>query len=186
MLITALLWQVMKIDYQNARQLCTATELSLLEDTKPKSLTKFTDAELKRKVTQARKYSDKWRELAKSQGNTSDGRSQQKHELFKEALSRFEGRLSRTAAAAKPVPPATKAPAAKKAPAKKAAKKAAKSFTPPERKGGPVIPLGRKAKQQAIGSEMRLATSGLTSRVRGHVSARGRRDQAARSSRKRS
>ncbi|MEX1049661.1 MAG: hypothetical protein WED15_09040 [Akkermansiaceae bacterium] len=197
----------MNINYQNARMLCSATELSLLEDTKPKTLTGFTDAELKRKVAQARKYSDKWRQQAISQGQSSKGggdRSQQKHELFKEALGRFEGRLTRTAASAKKAPAAKKvtkkvAPvkaaakkaatkAAKKAAKKVPAKKAVKAPSPPEavRKGGPIIPLGRKAEQKAIGTDMRMATSGITSRIRGHVSARGRRDQAARSSRKRS
>lgn len=201
----------MKIDYQNARILCSATELSLLEDTKPKVLTGFTDAELKRKVAQARKYSDKWRQQAISQGQSSrgsGGRSQQKHELFKEALGRFEGRLTRTAASAKKAPAAkkvTKKVASVKAAAKKVVNKAAKKTTekaakkvpakkavkapsPPQavRKGGPIIPLGRKAEQKAIGTDMRMATSGITSRIRGHVSARGRRDQAARSSRKRS
>jgi hypothetical protein len=187
----------MKIDYQNARQLCNAAELSLLEDTKPKSLTKFSEAELKRKISQARKYSDKWRDQAQAQGNSTDGsgaRSMQKHELFKEALNRFEARLSRTTVAAKKVPAkavqkkAAQKKAAKKVSTKKTARKSGKASSPPkaERKGGPIIPLGRKAKQMAIGTESRMATSGLTTRIRGHVSARGRRDQAARSSRKRS
>lgn len=193
----------MKIDYQNARKLCNPTELSLLEDTKPKTLTGFTDAELKKKVTQARKYSDKWRQQAISQGNSTNGngeRSQQKHELFKEALDRFEGRLARTATPAKKAPQApqisTKAApvkavakkTAKKTAKKVPAKKATKSPSPPEapHKGGPIIPLTRKAEQKALGTDMRMAASGLTTRVRGHVSAQGRRDQAARSSRKRS
>jgi hypothetical protein len=204
----------MKIDYKQAKTLCTAAEFSLLEDTKPKSLTTFTAAELKRKAAQARKYSDKWREQARSQGQSTDGRgarSQDKHELFQEALERFEARLSRVVAAvpvkkaaAKKVvakkAPAQKTPskkaaekkvAARKAaavvaPAKKAAKKAARKaggkFTG---KSGAPDSLAKQAKQKAIGTKRRIEASGLNTRVRGHVSASGRRNQAARSARKR-
>jgi hypothetical protein len=41
-----------------------------------------------------------------------------------------------------------------------------------------------KAGQKARLSESTIKQSGLDSRIRGHVSARGRRDQAARSARK--
>lgn len=196
----------MQINYKTARALCTAAEFSLLEDTKPKTLTGFTTAELKRKATRARALADKWREQAKRQGNSTDGsgaRSAQKHELFNEALARLEARLARITPA---VPTTTKKAAAKKAPAKKtaakkvAAKKVAKKAAKksPEKKG-PKLPAPGKGKrktapialtahaeQNAISTKRRLDTSGITTRIRGHVSSVGRRNQAARSTRKRS
>jgi hypothetical protein len=203
----------MQINYQHAKALCTASEFSLLEETKPKNLTGLTEGELKRKAAQARKLSDKWRDQARSKGHSTDGsaaRSQQKHELFQEALVRFEARLQRVSsstgaakkattkqAVAKKAPakkvsakkaPAKKAPAkkasAKKAPAKKAPAKKA-SATKAARRGAPPNPLAAQANQKGITTQRRMETSGLTSRIRGHVSARGRRSQAARSARKR-
>lgn len=44
--------------------------------------------------------------------------------------------------------------------------------------------LAEKAVSKALVSESLVKQSGLDSRIRGHVSARGRRDQAARSARK--
>lgn len=68
---------------------------------------------------------------------------------------------------------------AKKAVAKKAAKKAASS------RARSAMSLATQAKQRSIGTGLRMAASGKNSRVRGHVSAQGRRNQAARSARKR-
>jgi hypothetical protein len=176
----------MKIDFLTARALCTASELALLQDTRPKSLTGFPIGELKKKAALARKYADKWREQAKRGGNSKDGaaaRSQQKYELFREALTRLEARIARIE---KPAPPAKKAvkKTAPPKPAKKAAKKTAKVSIKSRKE--PALALSKRANQQAITTNRRMETSGLTSRIRGHVSARGRRNQAARSSRKRS
>lgn len=60
----------MKIDYTQAKKLCTANEFSLLEQCKPQALTKFREAELKLKIRQARKLIDKWRDQARSQGGS--------------------------------------------------------------------------------------------------------------------
>ncbi len=191
----------MKINYARAKTLCTATEFSLLEESKPARLTQFTAAELKRKIAQARKYADKWRDQARSQAGPAD-RSKEKQELFSEALSRFEGRLervsSKTASKNAPAGKAAKSTGKKVAKntvrkaaarvAKKAAKKAAKTGAKEITQGGVKksarpLSLKKQAKQQAIVSSTRIEASGLTSRIRGHVSARGRRNQAARESR---
>lgn len=142
-------------------------------------------------------------------------RSFTKHEFFKEAVARAEAKLAKLeavkpvvkkvakkAAAVKktgvvkkvasakkaiakktvtPTAPAKKAASkkAKKAAAKKVAKKAVSSRARSD------MSLANQAKQKSIGTGLRMATSGQSSRVRGHVSAQGRRNQAARSARKR-
>jgi hypothetical protein len=210
----------MAIDYKAAKKLCTAAELALLEQSKPTVLTGLSAADLRRMGGQARRYSDKWRELAIKQGAVAGApveRTQAKHAFFAEAVTRFEAKLAKLVIAqekAKAV--AKKAPAkAKKAPAKpaqasrkkaaqkKAAKKkvaARKAASPaPAKKAAakkPVVKappenaaaLSRESKgiQKGRVTSQILDKSGLNSRVKGHVSASGRRNQAARSSRKRS
>jgi len=211
----------MQIDFVAAKTLCNASEFSLLLDTRPKSLTQFSAAELKRKLARARELADKWRGQAKRQGYSSDGsamRSINKCALFVEATDRFQARLAKVgeAPAAKadkkklaadalaaqqaanrmaakiPVKKTAKKASAKKATTKKApakktvakkapAKKAAAKKVARER-----IDLSTQANQRARQTSSRVAASGQSSRVRGHVSAQGRRNQAARSSRKRS
>src|SRR5690606_12851834 len=87
------------------------------------------------------------------------------------------------ATAAKTAKKAAKKTAAKKTAAKKAAKLPAPGKA--KRKTAP-LDLTKQAEQKAISTKRRLDTSGLTTRIRGHVSSIGRRNQAARSSRKRS
>jgi hypothetical protein len=166
----------MRIDYPKAKKLCSPTEFELLEEAKPKNLTSFSAAELRKRISRSRKLSDKWRDQARSQGNSTDGsaaRSQEKHVLFQEAVERFEARLDRVTA-----PP----------PAKKAATKASppmpKIPVPPKVSRKSKMPgLAKQAERKAIATKLRIETSGLKSRIRGHVSARGRRAQAARESR---
>jgi hypothetical protein len=140
-------------------------------------------------------------------------RSFTKHELFKEAVTRIDAKLEKatlakpaakkvaakttTAKKAAKKPVVAKKPAAAKkaapiAPAKKAAskkavkaaaKKVAKKAASSRARGA--MSLANQAKQKSIGTGLRMATSGKNSRVRGHVSAQGRRNQAARSARKR-
>lgn len=173
----------MQLNFEEARKLCTAAEFSLLQDSRPKIMTGFSGKQLKQKAAIARKYSDKWREMAMRGGNSSDGsaaRSKQKHALFREALSRFEARIARIGK------PAVKAPAKKAA--KKAVQKIAQKSARASIKGNSAaaMPLSKRANQKAVITSRRIAASGLTSRIRGHISASGRRNQAARSSRKRS
>jgi len=173
----------MQINFEEARKLCTAAELSLLQDSRPKIMTGFSGKQLKQKAAIARKYSDKWREMAKRGGNSTDGsaaRSKLKHGLFREALSRIEARIARTEKPAVKVPAKKAAKKAVKKTAKKSARASIKSNT------AAALPLSKRANQKAVITSRRIAASGLTSRIRGHISASGRRNQAARSSRKRS
>lgn len=159
----------MKIDYAHAKKLCTANEFSLLVQCKPKTLTKFTEQELKLKIKQARKIADKWRDQSRSQGGSS--RSGEKQGLFSEAVDRLETRLARKQNES--APPGGK-------------KRKPRGF-PPIDGGAPSGPqtlsLKQQAKQNAILSGQRIEASGLDSRIRGHVSARGRRHEAAREAR---
>lgn len=156
----------MKINYKHAKKLCTDKEFTLLEQTKPKDIVKFSEAELKRMLQQSRKLETKWRDQARSQGGAS--RSEEKEVLFSEVTERIEARLTREekaskkSAAKKPrgFPKATKKPASKRP-----------------------LSLKKQAKQKSILTSQRIDASGLNSRVRGHVSARGKRSQAARQSR---
>lgn len=201
----------MQINYSKARRLCTDTEFELLTAAKPAAISKLSASELRKLLPRVRKVSDKWLAQSRAQGNSSDGsaaRSQEKHEIFKEVVSRLEAKLDSTPTTSAKKTPAKKA-APKKAPSKKAtqkrapAKKAAVKKAPAKKKvakasGGspakkPTTPKSavappsaiKKAKARGIGSDLRIAASGKSSRVRGHVSAQGRRNQAARSARKR-
>lgn len=202
----------MQINYQKAKTLCTDVEFEILTKVKPQELAKMMVGELRALVPKARKYSDKWLAQSRSQGNSTDGagaRSFAKHEFFKEALSRIEAKLAKvtmgvvasgkaekqTVSAKKTV--TTQKVAGKKIPAKKvvakkavktaAAKKIAKKIAKKavSTRARNAMSLANQAKQKSIGIDLRMAKSGLTSRVRGHVSAQGRRNQAARSARKR-
>jgi hypothetical protein len=92
--------------------------------------------------------------------------------------------------------PAKKAPAkkavvktvpAKKAASKKAVKAAAKKVAKKatSTRARSAMSLATQAKKKSINTGLRMAASGKNSRVKGHVSAQGRRNQAARSARKR-
>jgi hypothetical protein len=214
----------MQINYQQAKSLCTDAEFRLLSETKPGPLSRLTLGELRKFIPQARKYSDKWLQQSRKQGNSTDGagaRSLQKHEMFKEALARLEGKMAKLDGAAPAKKAVAKKAVAKKASAKKvvtkkavakkvvakkaakktgakkaaasnvvskAAKKAAAKKAVARKVSGNVrsaMSLAKQAKQKSIGTSLRIAASGKGSRVRGHVSAQGRRNQAARSARKR-
>jgi len=210
----ALRLAVMQINYQQAKTLCTDAEFQILASVKPQALAAMKPAELRSLASKARKYSDKWLAQSRKQGNSTDGagaRSFTKHELFKEAVTRIEAKLEKATLAK----PAAKKVVTKSAPAKKAAKKAAVAKKPakkaapiaPAKKAASkkavkaaakkvakkavssrardAMSLANQAKQKSIGTGLRMATSGKNSRVRGHVSAQGRRNQAARSARKR-
>jgi hypothetical protein len=182
----------MKMDYKKACALTTESEFRLISDSKPTNITAFKPAELKKKINQARKHSDKWRQLAIKQGNSTDGsaaNSFRKHEFFHETLNRFEARLSKLSAPA-PLKKAIagklpgKKTALKKVPAKKAAARKPGVAKPTSARSP--MSLANQAKKKSISTSLRITASGFNTRMRGHVSASGRRNQAARSSRKRS
>jgi hypothetical protein len=91
------------------RELLTAAELRLIESSRGQALVEATQAQLKKKITLARKLRDKWREVFDKQrrkvqwkqgGRTSadNVRSRQKSAQFAKALAQFEARLEELAA----------------------------------------------------------------------------------------
>lgn len=192
----------MKFNYARAKSLCTESEYALVTAAKVDALSKATPAALRKLAAQARKLSDKWLGLSRKQSDAA--RSEEKHELFKNVLTRIEDKLA--AAPATPAKAVKNAPvkkAVKKVTAKKTAKKAVKKIAKKVAKKAvkkaakkvakkavkavstKPLPLARQAKQNAITTKLRVEKSGLTTRMRGHVSSQGRRNQAARSARKR-
>ncbi len=146
----------MKIDYNHAKEICTANEFSLVEQCKPATLTKFTVDELERKVGQARKL----------EGNAKG----EKAALFSGLAERLESRLALRKEEANPhgdgVRRSGRFPRTPEGPEK-------------------TLPLSLKqqADQNAIVSGQRMEASGVDSRVKGHVASRGRRNEAAREAR---
>jgi hypothetical protein len=89
------------------RELLTVMERALMESSRPAQIKLFTMAQLKAKITRARKLWDKYRTLGRRQhrlNNENSGRArsnplsnmrtERKGQLFEEALSRFEKRLA--------------------------------------------------------------------------------------------
>ena len=107
-------------ELSTARAVCTATELALIESSHGPSLDKADVARLKKKITLSRELRDKWRDqfekqrrdVQQSQGsrvNDKNQRSEEKSNLFANALARFEEQLVKreaapTSAAAKKSP----------------------------------------------------------------------------------
>jgi len=147
---------VMKIDYNHAKELCNENEFSLVEQCKPRTLTKFTVEELERKIQQARKIQ-----------KDSKG---EKAKLFSGLAERLETRLSLRSKEANP-----------HGDGKRHSGRYPRTPESPE-KTRP-LSLKQQAKQNAIVSGQRIEASGLDSRVKGHVAARGRRNEAAREAR---
>jgi hypothetical protein len=97
-----------------ARKLATKAEWVLLERSFPPLLKEITVGRLKQKVTLARKLQDKYRDLARQQRGEARGKRRAKgarpaagnantmvkHEIFAEALSRFETQLAKLEAKA--------------------------------------------------------------------------------------
>jgi hypothetical protein len=225
-----------------AKQLCTASELQLVESSRRPEVARLGVSQLKSKIQRARKLRDKWRDMhekqrrrAQQQGSRvtkGETRSRQKAELFSDVLNRLEGQLKKIDApdagsgktASKPTSrpskkerseahrqaraqtrkqldakreeaqrPPSGAAAPETQPAKvrpkkaikkgKASKKRAKR---PERPSAPPAsdpkPTQRTAAKTAAKRD-RIKVSGLTTRTRGHVSARGKRSQTRRDKR---
>ncbi len=263
-----------EIKQAKARELCSASELRLVEASRRQEIGQLSEAQLKRNVARARKLRDKWRDLAarqtrqvqqqqRSRVTDRNARSAEKQAIFDEVLARFEARLEKVSsgaaapgtrqAAARPSKrkrtlrhretraavrgaleeerarlaeesgsaASTKGARRKKAArktaqgtvkktAKKTAKKAAKKAAgkaagktakkggakavarkvskkvvapPPTEAAEKPLERSRQRKAATAGKQQRLQTSGVYSRVRGHVSARGRRSQSRRDSR---
>lgn len=185
----------MQIDYAAAKKMCTAAELALLEQVKPVALAKLPAVRAKVLLGNARRFADKWRQQAIKQGHSTDGsaaRSRKKQEMFAEAVSRLNARIEKLNAPAAAAKPAAKTitvrkktarkravpkPRAKKAARKKATRTPGKISKPNPRS---------QIKRKAAAKSKKLKTSGITTRRKAHIKSMGKRNQAARSSRKRS
>ncbi len=186
----------MTLDYARIRKLCTTQEFALVESVHPSKIKRFTSTQLQSKITQARKQADKWREQAISQKRAADrpvdgaGRSAEKQEVFQEVLARLEARLEELTASpatVKQVPtinrsarPGGRVKSSKAKSPNSAGAAAAKS------KGKGKSSVESKVSDPKVAgrtSATRAQISGLKNRVRGHVSARGKRTQAKRNAR---
>lgn len=95
----------MTISMAQAKALCTANELAIVQSSTRTEIGKLSAARLKQKFNQARKLRDKWRDqsirqqrLTQSQqggrGTDDNARSARKAELFSEVLERFSMQLT--------------------------------------------------------------------------------------------
>jgi hypothetical protein len=220
------------INLERVRQWLSVSELRLVESARRPALGMLGPAELKRKMAQARKLRDKWRDVYSrqrrevqqvrgSRATAANSRSREKTELFAAVLSRFEAQLEKTAvssssatarkgsapakttrarghrkaraqskrqlaahtaerqsdtirsAQADSPPMQTRRPAPKaERPRRKSAARAPRQSKPPDKKA--------RHQSRTAASRHRIAVSGLTTRIHGHVSARGKRTQARR------
>lgn len=93
---------------KNARQLCTKPELQLIRSSLATSAERLTPAQLRQKISRARKLRDKYRDLARRQRRESRGKqgprgarpsqsnenTARKAEFFADTLDRFENILA--------------------------------------------------------------------------------------------
>jgi len=181
------------IDFTAARRLCASDEWRLVSLARRNSLAKLTATQLQGHITQARRLRDKWRDLSSRQrrdvqqaqrarGTGKAARSGDKVKLFTAVLRRFEDQFAKATATAKTAPPA-------KAKVKKAKSSGTKTPASPSGKtraanAGVTPSRGKQRKAQTTAKQRGIAKSGLQSRVRGHVSARGKRQQSRRDSRR--
>jgi hypothetical protein len=224
------------------RSVCTKAELALLMASRPNAIDVLSVGNLRRNAASARRLRDKWRELStrqlretqrRQQSRVTDdnARSEEKAELFAQALTRFEARLTKLGASAggarigrQAADTSSRAPdharsdyekrsvsrgqlsqmrgdfnaargAAESPPRKKAAGKQARASSPkaapaakkvgkPPRKTEP-LPADREQQREARGAATRSRGrgTGLLTRSRGHILARGGRAQKKRDSR---
>jgi hypothetical protein len=68
------------IDYNKAGKLCSADEFRLVEQSRPNNVAQLNLREAKRRVEQARKQFDKWRQLSIKQDRQRGKPSGQAHE----------------------------------------------------------------------------------------------------------
>lgn len=99
-----------QIKLSQAKELCTAAELKLVEASRRDELASLSAKQLKGYIDRARKLRDKWRDVATKQRRDTQSaqnarvtsrneRSAKKAELFGEVLARFEARLPKAEAA---------------------------------------------------------------------------------------
>jgi hypothetical protein len=169
------------------RELLSVTEFALIGSSRPAQIKAFTVAQLKAKITRARKYWDKYRTLARQQhrSNKSDSerdrpqpfsnvRTERKAQLFAEALSRFEKRATQ-------IQPRDQ-------PEQGARAKASRTGTEPQATQRASL---RKKKQRRQAAAESALTTGVTRQfqkskqraIEGHIRASGARRQGKRDAR---
>ena len=93
----------MSLSLDEIRSVCTASEYALVAASRSPAIEKLSVAELKKHSANARKLSDKWQKLSRSQSRTTsratgsanlDSRSYEKQQVFHGALQAFEARLA--------------------------------------------------------------------------------------------
>ena len=94
----------MTIPREEAKQLCSADEMKIVDASFPPRIDQLGSDELRSNVTQARRLQDKYRDLSRRQNREKKGtgavpgsknvRTSQKEQLFVETRERFEERLS--------------------------------------------------------------------------------------------
>lgn len=99
----------MAIRMPQVKQLCTASEVELVEASRKPRLEQLILAEARRHAQRARKLFDKWQDQARRQARSrerqvgfgdADSRSHQKEQIFAEALASFEAHIAKLERAA--------------------------------------------------------------------------------------
>jgi hypothetical protein len=93
----------MPVTRAQAKEICTKTELELVEASFAPAVNALTPAQLRTKITRARKVQDKNRDLSRAQNRSTkaqgsrnaNARTDRKARLFDETRERFEKRLAR-------------------------------------------------------------------------------------------
>jgi len=110
----------MVVPAAKVKEICTATEVVLVRNSRAPSINLLTPAELKQHAARARKLYDKWLALSRSQARARSGKvgfgetqanTELKLQIFADALKNFEGQISKQqpiAISSKSVAPKTK------------------------------------------------------------------------------
>lgn len=169
------------------RALFTATEFALIKSSVSTQIKAHTPAQLNAQIMRARKYWDKYRDLARQQQRRtkqrpqpdrlqpfSNLRTERKAQVFAGVLERFEQRLAQL----------TTQDHRKRDPSRKPVRKS------PRRPGAQRETIRRKKQQGQAASDAALASRVVRqfqkSKIRaiqGHIRARGKRDQGKRDAR---
>lgn len=155
----------MTITLQQAKPLCTASELELVRWSTLKQARTLTPARLREKRDRARRLRDKFRDLAQQQAREMRGKGRPrrsrpatdnrgtltKQQLFQETLDRFEAALR-----AKEQPVNTAKPAHKASSRAKKARtvKATASAGPIKSTGAPTRKVGKKTSKKILGKKI--------------------------------
>jgi hypothetical protein len=198
----------MAVRMSQVKSVCTANEVALVAASRKPLLETLSPAELKRSARRARTLFDKWQGQARTQARAKrqkegfgeeQARTQSKVDIFQEALRNFEKRLATVEKASAGKGARGKSAGGKPKKARSAGHRSARADVRSQLAEPPMVPrpkkpaltgiqkklaadLGQQQSATAAATKSRVTQSGLTSRVRGHVSARGRRAQGRRDS----